>query len=195
MNQIITKAMVRKILEGALQFQWSLQGLGMLRLYLSDEIRLHVWDDRFEFAGASPMHTHPWFFQSTVIAGKLLNLTYERDEGGVPYNCATIRCGSGGGLVSEPETVRLRDCRPAVYGAGESYEQQPYEIHISRPARGTVTLVERHFYEDVNHALVFWDVGTEWGSAEPRPATADEISAIVRYSLSRWFEPARRSAA
>ena len=45
---------------------WSLQGLGMFRLYLSHEKRLHVWDARFRTSDVSVIHTHPWHFTSEV---------------------------------------------------------------------------------------------------------------------------------
>lgn len=55
----ITKLFVKTILSNPENFKWSIQGLGMLRVYLSDEVRLHIWDSRFKVPGVSPLHNHP----------------------------------------------------------------------------------------------------------------------------------------
>jgi hypothetical protein len=44
---MITKALVKNILEKATSYKWSLQGFGMLRLYLSKDVRMHVWHPDF----------------------------------------------------------------------------------------------------------------------------------------------------
>jgi hypothetical protein len=161
---------------------WTLQGLGMLRLTLTHDrsIRLHVWDDRFAVDDVSEMHTHPWGMRSTIIRGRVDNQRFREVPGAnLHFMRQAIFCGEGGGLEGEPEETDLIAYTPERYIDGQTYEQGPEEIHVSSPRRGTVTLVERKFGEDVDHAYVYWPQGQEWVSAEPRAATTDEITQIL----------------
>lgn len=71
-----TKLLVKAILEKARAYKWSIQGFGMLRLYLSAEVRLHVWDSRFRVPGVTDIHDHSWDFESEVAAGEVLQRRY-----------------------------------------------------------------------------------------------------------------------
>lgn len=190
---MIEKLLVKKILEKPSGHDWSLQGFGMLRLYLSDEVRLHVWDSRYAVDDVSTVHTHPWDFRSLVVAGEIINRRFDEYE--TPgsefrsldgFRRQTIKCGEGGGLVGTPEDVWLRGGTPEVYLEGESYVQAAHEIHASLPRDGTVTIVTREFKEDTEHAYVYFE--GEWVSAEPRRATLGEVITICRRSLERWFK-------
>lgn len=172
-------------------WEWSLQGLGMLRAYLNSDksLRLHVWDSRFA-TDASPMHTHPWDMESQVIEGELYNIRWghvRARDGFENFWQQKIFCGQGGGLEGEPRKVDLFQYVKEHYKSGESYRQSSSEIHVSEPADGTVTLVKRTFGEDVDHAYVYWPVGEEWKTAEPRPATSEEVYEILGNSLDNWF--------
>ena len=83
---------------------WSLQGFGMLRLYLTKEIRLHVWDTAYQVPNVSLLHDHPWDFTSVVIAGCMENRLYSQGHG-TPFEFATILCGTGGGIKSAAEEI------------------------------------------------------------------------------------------
>jgi len=184
----MNKLLVKAILQKAQSFNWSLQGFGMLRLYLSQEVRLHVWDSRYAVPGVSVIHTHPWDFLSQVVAGKVGNILFNESETkGMPFHKQVIQCGPGGGLCGMPTDVLLHPAYEELYIEGQSYTQNAQEIHASRPADGTVTILTRTFREDTEHAAVYWPAGTEWGSAEPRPATPEEVAAITGNALSRWF--------
>lgn len=183
--------LVRKIFENYGGYSWSLQGLGMLRLNLSRELRLHVWDARFAVPNVSTIHDHPWDFESEIVVGELTNQTYGCYDTASrfmnsKYNKQTIICGPGGCAMGEPEKVFLDPDRPKTYRAGDIYKQKRDEIHDTTYLDGTVTLVTRTFYEDTEHAHVFWQ-GEKWISAEPRPATIGEVRAIVNNALERWF--------
>ena len=184
--------LVKSILERAEHYPWTLQGLGMLRLNLSRELRLHVWNELFAFPNVSMIHDHPWDFESEVIVGEMTNwtyLSYERPNLYMNYsehNKQTIVCGPGGCATGESEKVFLDSEPPKTYKAGDVYRQKRDEIHKTTFRDGTVTLVTRTFYEDTEHAHVFWR-GERWVSAEPRPATEAEIAAITYQSLRAWF--------
>lgn len=174
-------------------WDWTIQGLGMLRTYIGGkDVRLHVWDERYD-VGASPMHTHPWDMTSKIIAGQLSQRRYldlgagHSMEGALPYKRQTIFCGAGGGLEGTPEDWLLCPCIEEVYSPGDVYSQWSSEIHTTQSLRGTVTLVSRTFGGDVDRAYVYWPHDEEWVSAEPRDATPDEVYDILSHSLSRWF--------
>ncbi len=182
------KRFIRSILERPLAFEgWSLQGFGMLRLYLTKEVRLHVWDSRFMVPNVSLMHTHPWDFTSYVVAGSIENWRMEQDEMGWHYLYSTIQCGPGGGIRSEPASINLVRDTTEVIREGSEYHQAAEEIHESHPLDGTVTVVERVFKADTEHAKVFWAAHTHWVSAEPRKASEQEVESICHRSLAAWF--------
>lgn len=194
-NQV-TKQLVRAILENANQFEWSLQGLGMLRLYLSKEIRLHIWDSRYAVPNVSAIHSHPWSFSSEVVVGSIINIRFRKvmplNDGSAPdyakpYMTAVLQCGPGGCIEGKPERVMLQQMPPRVYKAGECYEQKDFEIHQSIPRDGTVTIVSRVFNDDPDHASVFWSSGSDWVSAEARLASKTEVAQITGSCLVRYF--------
>lgn len=188
MSESVTKELVKKILEQPLGHEWSVQGLGMMRLYLSKERRLHIWNSALRVPGVSEMHTHPWHFRSLVVAGTVINHKYEINESGygASSKAQQIFCGEGGGLVGEPKNVFLLPLPIQTFREKETYEELAEEIHISRPLDGTVTIVKREFLSDEDHAWVYWPSG-EWVSAEPRAAVNDEIEFVAKDSLARWF--------
>lgn len=187
-----TAPLVKKILENPDGFDWSIQGLGMLRLYLSPDIRLHVWDSSAKYEDVSTMHTHPWDFISYVVFGEVRQYRFTEATGrsGVPFNRQEILCGEGGGPSGDPEIVYLQHGREEVHPAGSTYRQEASEIHSSFPADGTVTIIHRTFHEDTDHAFVYYPQGEEWVTAEPRPATFDEVHHICASALSRYEEGA-----
>jgi hypothetical protein len=204
------RLLVKGILENADRFDWSIQGFGMLRMYLSKEVRLHIWNPAFVVPNVSTIHDHPWDFESEVICGTIWNQRYtvfRRGEDGrmrhdplsplqESYDpmedtdlCVQIRCGTGGGIdkacnAGKPEPRTLTPWRLQTYGAGTSYDQMAADVHETRAQGGTVTIVTRKFKEDTEHARVFFPRGTEWVSAEPRRATPSERASFVLPALA-----------
>jgi hypothetical protein len=193
MNTI--KLLVRSILEHPLQYKWTLQGLGMLRMYLSPEVRLHVWNSAFKVKNASPLHTHPWDFESLVVAGSVQQYRYEEFEGHVPgeysekYWKQTIKCGEGACTMTPKERVWLFKNKLETFVEGSTYTQEKNEIHESVPLDGTVTIVTRTFKGDKDTADVLWSptMSDEFVSAEPRKADAGEVLIITKHALYTWF--------
>lgn len=189
-----TKLIVRKILERSDAYDWSIQGLGMLRMYLNDKsqsnmLRLHVWDSRYKVVNVSPIHDHPWDFESVIVAGAVKQTRYMENAGGYSkqlFNFCTIKCGAGACTLSEKTEILLSPFYEE-YREGQTYTQKKSEIHESFPEDGTVTLVSRSFGEKRDEARVFWRGDGEFVSAEPRPATPDEVVAITQNALTRWF--------
>lgn len=188
---------VAKILERAEHYDWSLQGLGMLRLYLSSRVRLHVWDRRFAVENVSTIHDHPWHFESIVLVGSIRNRVFRVVPGEPTHHGQTIVCGPGGGPAEgwradvRLELARERTIYPGTFcnGEREGYRMEAPELHESVAEDGTVTIIEREPLPDAEHARVFFPLGTEWVSAEPRRATTDEIRAICAHALAKLREP------
>lgn len=191
-----TRAFVKKVIDQAHNFPWSLQGLGMFRTYLSKEVRLHVWDMRFVEPMATTLHTHPWDFTSHVMSGAITDRVLEEVswEGAHQYLRQCIVCGPAPepGMdmrTGTPQAVLLTQMSARTYVTGEVYSLRRHQIHESIPKSGTVTMVERMFYEDTERAFVYHRPGRPFVSAEPRPATADEVARMREVALDRWEEP------
>lgn len=184
------KATVKALLENASlpKLDWSIQGMGMLRLRLAPDVRLHIWDSRLRVPGVSMIHDHQqWDLHSDIIAGELANYRYIGHADGVLYHYRTLRAGYGCQFVDTgPQDVLLYECPGERYVQGESYGQHANEIHRTDAEDGTVTIMTQT-RQDSDRARVFWRHGEEWGSAEPRPATSDEVLDVTRAALARWF--------
>jgi hypothetical protein len=90
------------------------------------------------------------------------------------------------GRIGEPEDVLLSPGEPETYWQGASYEQKPEEIHRTIAQDGTVTLIERPQGPPLEEACVYWPRGTQWVSAEPKPAEEWRVAPVIAYALSRW---------
>lgn len=183
------KTFVKEILQDPFKRSWTLQGFGMLRTYLPDDIRLHVWDERYQVPNVSLVHDHPWHFESEIVVGSLRNTRYSKDPSGCGYPMMerTIRPGEGFEILSPDVPCHLKEHDPEYHGASQRYSQQADEIHSTLYIRGTVTVVQRkRVGADV--AKVYYPVGEEWVSGEPRTATAAEIKDICSYSLEKFFK-------
>lgn len=177
------KGVVKAILEHPEGYEWSIQGLGMLRTYLTKALRMHIWSPKHAFPDVSTMHDHPWDFRSLVVSGGLVNTRYVPSKSGDVWMTKTIVCGPGGCAVDEPKPIKLFECLPETYFPGEHYMQLAHEIHKTVPAPGTVTILDRTFKPDTEHARVFWKPGGDWVSAEPRKATPQEVTEITQAAL------------
>lgn len=186
-----TRLLVENILKNPNEFNWSVQGLGMMRLYLSEEVRLHIWDSALKVPGVSPMHNHPWSYASCVVAGvyrqyRFTEKRYE-SEPTQEFNCVEIKCGEGAFTTEDVQKVLLVQQPLETYVEGNEYCQDKSEIHSSLPEDGTVTIVKRIFSEDRDHAKVLWRGKGSWVNAAPRTATKEEVKAVTERALLTWF--------
>lgn len=187
-NEHLIRLLVENILHHPHDFDWSIQGLGMMRVYLAPMVRLHIWDRSLWVAGVSPVHTHPWDFDSLIVAGRMHNRRYQSDEyDGQEWNRVKIKCGEDACTVEEPTKVILCEQPLESYGVNQRYTQSADEIHWSLPEDGTVTICTRIPKADRDHAFVYWRGKGPWVDAKPRPATPEEVHEIVNRSLAAWF--------
>jgi hypothetical protein len=178
--------LARCVLNNAIHLNWSIQGFGMLRAYLSKETRLHIWHSSGKVDNVSTIHDHPWDFDSYVIAGQITDVVYREKENTDPFTHVKqrIRCGEGGCALDQQFLARLAIVESRTYFPGEMYSRKATDLHESIPADGTITLIRRRFNEDTEHAWVCFPIGTEWVSAEPRKATPEEVERFVGAGLS-----------
>lgn len=184
---LLLKTAIRQILMKSSEYEWSVQGFGMLRLYMGKQTRLHVWSKEVRVADVSDIHDHPWDFRSVIIAGQMMNTRFIKGAEGETYFTQQILCGAGGYPTGGIQQVKMWASPSEVYNEGEEYHQSASEIHQSIPNEGAVTLITRHFLPDTDHANIFWQPGKQWVSAEPRKATSADVRAITTYALERWF--------
>lgn len=198
-----SKHLVLKMLEKPFDYDWSWQGFGMFRLYLSREVRLHVWAPSLATKNVTTLHTHPWHFESEVIVGKMVDHRYifrrvfepfanqmrgdsyvARAPERPTHHEMRIVCGPSGHACAESQrdVELIHECRTVVR-AGERYRLQASDIHESEPSPGTVTIIRRTFLSDTEHASVFFPYGQEWVSAKPRAATREEIRFMAESAL------------
>jgi hypothetical protein len=188
----LQSALVLSILRQWRSFEWTIQGFGFARTKLANVGRIHVWDSRLRVPLVSDVHAHPWPLRSTIISGELINQRFKvnpAERWGMPYMQSAIATGEGGGLIGEPQLVKLYGERPEFYRAGDTYEQAPEEVHRSIPMDGTVTLIERPMGPPLQETLVYWPEGTQWVSAEPRAPNdryGHELEPIISHALARW---------
>jgi len=193
----ITREDVHDILTKWHEYEWQVQGFGMIRTYLDGpgEPRLQVWDQRLATWSNNAIHDHPWAFRSTVIAGLLYNQRFVVRHGGresYPNGHTTeIIPGTRGGQLSErPVVPCLISPKPVeVYGMGESYSQMHREMHLTKYLPGTVTLITRSDREEQDIARVAW-----YGAADEQPpfvnpyeATFDVAERIIGNALNAWW--------
>lgn len=189
---------------------WSVQGFGMMRMYLdpAKEWRLNVWHSSLAVPNVSTIHDHPWNFRSWIIAGRFVNQKFDiypdseeiRDRAGnspesvfqkVDY--MRIKTGEGGGPDGVKKTCYLRKFVPQLLLPGDSYDQIWNEVHESMYDDGTVTINRRQRVGTGEHARVFWPHGQEWVDAEPRRATPAEFYSVIHPILQKvpTFAPQR----
>lgn len=171
--------------------EWSVQGFGMFRTYLTPDVRLHVWDPEYRVEDVSVIHDHPWHFESLIVSGSIENRRFRVAEGEPTHSRGRIMCGTkpvehGAQDVTH---VRLEQWCEGVFHVGDSYKMQADELHASIPSPGAVLIIRRTKADkDPDRALVYWPLGGEWVSAEPRPATAGIVRRITQRALDCWVE-------
>jgi hypothetical protein len=172
--------------------KWSLQGFGMLRMYLPGDMRLNILDSRYQYKPKPSMiHDHPWDFTSWVVCGELYNHRYAVGPAYTEklwnYYQRTVRPGVDPQHLGQDKIVSLCSSGSEIVRAGNSYFQEFDEVHETEFKDGTITVNSRQRGNRPDTARVFYRVGEEWISAEPRSATQEEVKDICDNALKLWF--------
>lgn len=174
------------ILDHSDEYEWRLQGFGMLKTYIRGLGRLHIWDSTLRFPGVSLIHNHSWDLTSTVAAGLLVNQTYIESFTSVyskPFETKQIIAGENPQDATPLRRVRLIDEVPQTYLPGDQYSQPGNVIHKTEARDGTVTIVDRLHDGPDGLADIYWPAGTQWGTAAGREARLDEVNRAVGKAL------------
>lgn len=183
--QILDAAVGQIDHEHSLYGNWSVQGMGLLRLYIRDLGRLHIWDDALRYPNVSMIHTHSWDLVSTIVCGQLSNFRYKEavpSGYSLPYKKQTIVCGYNTRSASHVVDTHLVGDQIETLNPGDLYRQRATEIHQTLARNGTVTIMERR-EDGEGQADVYWPSDCSWGDAKPRLATLDEIRASCERAL------------
>ena len=175
----LLKAVVRNVLQKPQGYDWTVQGLGMLRCHPwgTPDFRLNVWHRDFLRTGVSDVHDHPWHFTSWIVTGRMFNCRWIEKPmgtvGALPYLMKTVNCGEdyGDGVVT---TTFLQPVTPENYFEGMRYSQEADEIHFTNFDNGTITINHRQRVKG-QAARIFWPAGEKWVDAAPRDASLAEI--------------------
>lgn len=183
-----TRTLVRHLLESPFNAgPWTLQGFGMLRLYLPDDCRLHIWSD--DHRVVNNLHDHPWGFTSLIVSGHIVDEVWAYSPGASTHLIQEIQCGQGGGIKSEPSPISLTRTSKLRVDVGGSYTRTPSDLHQSNPSHGCVSLIRRtRSGRPADVARVAVPLGQTFEFVEPRPATESEVQAIVSTALEKWAE-------
>jgi hypothetical protein len=161
---------------------WSVQGFGLLRLYIRQLGRLHVWDSSLRYPGVTMIHNHSWDLRSTIVSGRLTNRRWTEQPFGERFHKQRIVTGYQCQFVAPIEKVFLIEEPRDVFQPGDVYRQNAKQIHLTDAEDGTITLMERH--EDTNgEADLYWPEDSEWGTAKPRAATPEEVVAGINKAM------------
>ena len=183
-EKFISTEEVKEILASPEKYEWTRQGLGMLRTYISDELRLHIWHRFLRNPTVSDIHTHPWNFASKIITGRLADHVYREvpinSDGGTHWK-QRLKCGKDCYFTGPRQLCDLRLDEVKEYLPGDIYEHDHEDIHCSTFTDFTVTLIHRDFSPgNRDYATVYWDKNEEWGSAEPRKAEQELVSILCK---------------
>jgi hypothetical protein len=183
MSEALDRALVRTILEHAGDHPWRIHNVGLLGLWLDDgrEHRLHVWDPDGG-VGDPVIHDHPYDFASTVIVGEVTNTRYVEDPAGDELVRERYRPEDEDDRRAD--TVRLVGSSTTLR-SGDRYEQRAAELHDSRQAPGTVTVI-RCTWREPGELTACRRPDAPWVSGQARFATSHEIKRIAAAALDRF---------
>ena len=183
MSETLSKALVLTILRHAEDFPWRMQDIGLMGLRLDErrEYRLHVWDPS-DCGDDSPIHDHPYDFDSTIIAGELTNARYEEDPAGDEY--VRFRYSPGAEAERRSDTAKLSSTAITLT-EGSQYRQLAHELHASWQRPGTVTAIQCVWVEAPELTVCVRDEAS-WRSGQGRSATREEIKSFTAKALE-WF--------
>ena len=194
------------ILKNPFNYEWEVQGLGMLRTYLNKDTRFQIWNKDLIVDGVTDIHTHPWDFISVILQGKITNHIYKEYPEQVNKSKKYFRCLINTGedaYVKEKNEVYLLKCDKKTYTSGNFYIHKKHVPHKITFKDGTVTVLnkfnkneecEKYIKYTDNHitvlgqeksseAYTYVKYGNEWISAMPRPAKDYEIYDTIKKAL------------
>lgn len=177
---------VKKVMENPFDYEWELQGFGMLRTYIDKDTRLQIWLKEFIVPNVTDVHTHPWDFTSYIYQGRVTNYSFHESSTQRPYldryeeyDRCLILTGEKA-FVHEKTKVFLQMCNTDIFTKGKIYKHRRDVPHRIRFTDGTITILTKSNIQEHNLAYSYVKgIDNEWVSAAPRPATKEEIQTFI----------------
>lgn len=125
-------------------------GNGFIQVDLSERERLHIWGDRRipKQKVATPIHDHVFGFRSTLIVGRLLNITYAvspsfKDR--KRYEIYEAACREGEDTILQPtgQVVGARIAYAEAMERGDSYDFSAAMFHESFPTEPSASVMTK----------------------------------------------------
>lgn len=179
------KEKVEKILNNPFDYDWELQGFGMLRTYIDKNTRLQIWLNSFIVPGVTDVHTHPWDFESYIYQGSITNYIFKEHNYHEPhfnswheYDRCLILTGEHA-YVKEKEKVLLDGYGTYSFTKGDKYFHGKNIPHRIDFVDGTITILTKQNIQKDNLAYSYVPNGGEWVSAAPKMATNKEVRIFI----------------
>ena len=177
---------VKNVMENPFNYEWELQGFGMLRTYIGENTRLQIWLKEFIVPNVTDVHTHPWDFTSYIYQGRITNYIFHESDTPRPYldryeeyDRCLILTGENA-FVHERNKVFLKIQDKVVYNKGKFYSHKKSIPHRISFMDGTITILRKSNIQEDSLAYSYVKgVDNEWVSAAPRPATKEEIQTFI----------------
>ena len=176
---------VKQVMENPFNYEWELQGFGMLRTYIDKDTRLQIWLKDFIVPGVTDIHTHPWDFESFIYQGQISNFIFKEyalhDQVSGEW-FQSDRCLILTGVtafVKEKTPIILKPLDKVEYSRGDIYfhgKDVPHRINF---VDGTITILTKSNIHEDSLAYSYVQNGGEWVSAAPRIATKEEIIPFI----------------
>lgn len=186
MNQNDYESIVKDVLEHPFNYQWELQGFGMLRTYIDKDTRLQIWLKKYIVEDVTDVHTHPWDFTSYIYQGKIVNNCYSEhpfkvspNDNEMSFDRCLILTGENA-YVKEKIKVLLRKDSSIPYRSGETYHHDKTIPHRIDFIDGTITILSKRNIDVNSLAYSYVPNGKDWVSAAPKIATVGEIREFIK---------------
>lgn len=173
-----------KALTNPEDYEWSVQGLGMLRAYLTEDraTRLQIWLKELQLASATSIHTHPWDFESIIYRGELINRTYA-EVPGHKFDCYVINTGPTARPLSHSK-IDLEITQNRKLTEGQSYYQPKEVPHLTLFSQGAISIIHRLDYSKSDGLAKSYGVGP-WVSAAPQDVSWREARSLITYAMKQ----------
>lgn len=189
MNNDKIKNKVREMLNNPLDYEWEIQGFGMLRTYIDANTRVQIWHNNYKIPNVTDIHTHPWDFTSFIIQGYMQNLCFieskienETVPEDIIYNRCLILTGEHAYVKEKTKVILSRDTN-IKYTNGMEYTHKKDVPHRTEYSNGTITVLTKNNINKDSLAYSYTKGDSEWVSAAPRIATNEEVMFFVNEAL------------
>lgn len=177
---------VKQVMENPFNYEWELQGFGMLRTYIDKDTRLQIWLKDFIVPNVTDIHTHPWDFQSFIYQGQIRNNIFseyglQNSVQGEWFQCDKCLILTGEhAYVKERNIIILKPNGSFDYFRGDTYFHEKNIPHRIDFIDGTITILTKsNIHEDSLAYSYVKGFNNEWVSAAPRIATKEEIQTFI----------------